>query len=448
MMRLNEALSSVANYDFRGGFEALSQHLDVKWVLEALYASGTATIRRRRLPAELVIWVVIGMALFRRTRISEVVNKLSLALPAADGKPVAASAIVQARARLGEEPLQNLFEITAIHWAKTEIDDDRFHGLALYGVDGTTLSVYDSDENRDHFGGQSSGPRGPSGYPLLRCVACFGLRSRLIVDAQFGPYRHGEVTYAKTLWDRIPDDALVILDRGFLSAQILIPLASDGNNRHWMTRTKSSTKYEVIRKLGRGDALVRMNVSSPARKADPGLPQFWVARLIAYQHGKHKRQHLLTSLLDPKKFPTGELIRLYHLRWEVEIGFSEIKTGMLEQRPTLRSQSPGMIAQELWGVLIAYNMVRLEMARTAKVLGVAPARLSFTLSLQTICYTLHACASTESYGTIPSKIEDGRINLSRNILPERRSRTYPRAVKVKMSSYAKKRPSDDVMFLN
>ena len=140
--------------------------LDPEWIDEALAATGTATVRRRRLPAEQVVWLVIGMCLFRDQSMRELVSMLDLALPGSRGIRVAPSSIVQARARLGDEPLRWLFERTATTWAHTSARTYDWRGLALYGVDSTTLRVPDSPENRTHFGGQNTRWDSTSGYPL------------------------------------------------------------------------------------------------------------------------------------------------------------------------------------------------------------------------------------------------------------------------------------------
>ncbi len=126
--------------------------LNPEWIEDALAATGTATIRRRRLPAEQVVWLVIGMCLFRDLSMKELVATLDLALPGKRGIRVAPRSIVQARERLGVEPLRWLFERTGETWAHASARAHAWRGLALYGADGTTVRVPDSTENREHFG--------------------------------------------------------------------------------------------------------------------------------------------------------------------------------------------------------------------------------------------------------------------------------------------------------
>jgi IS4 transposase len=442
-LRFHEALALTSRVSPER-FAAFSEHLDADWIEEALLSTGTASLRRRRLPADRVVWLVIGMALMRDRPIAEVVRQLDLALPAADGaRTVVRSAVSQARARVGADPIEWLFHRSAAEWGLDSAAQDRWRGLALFAVDGTTLRVPDSPENRQHFGSQKNGKKhGETGYPQVRLVTLMAVRSHLLVDASFGPYGVDERRYANQLWATVPDDALVLIDRAYLQANVLVPLAQTGTNRHWMTRTKSNTKYAVIKTLGAGDWLVEMTVSSEARRKDPTLPKTYQARAIRYQRKGYPPAKLLTSLVDAKRYPAEELRALYHERWEIELGFGEIKTEMLQRLETIRSKSPPAVEQELWGLLVAYNLVRLEMERIADDLGVSPLRVSFIAALRYIVDEWAWSTNTSSPGAIPRHLEDMRDKIRRFILPPRRpERVFPRAVKIKMSNYARKRPS-------
>ena len=427
----------------------LTKHLDPVWVEEALLATGVATIRRRRLPAERTVWLILGMAVMRDLPVSTVAKQLDIALPAADGsRTVAASALVQARTRLGAEPMEWLFVRTSDEWAHRSADAHRWHGLALYAVDGTTLRVADSVDNREHFGGQDSGrhkggrDERQSGYPLLRLVVVMAVRSHLIAAADFGPYAVDERRYAESLWGSVPDHSLVLIDRGFLQANVLVPLVSRGTDRHWITRAKSNTKFSTVRRLGRGDELVTFTVSREARRKDPTLPKQFHARAIRYQRKGYQPQLLLTSLLDEKRYPADEVRALYHERWEIELGFGEIKTDMLERLETIRSKTPAAVAQEMWGLLIAYNLVRLEIARVAAELDVPPIRISFVAALREVVEQWHFAAMV-SPGKVPDRLSTITDRLRHFLLPPRRpERVFPRAVKIKMSNYARKLPTN------
>lgn len=423
-----------------GAFDRFRASIDPAWIDAALGATGTTTIRRRRLPADQVIWLVLGMALYRRVPIDEVAATLDLARPGTRGVRVARSSVAAARARLGEEPLKWLFEKCSMTWAPASAKRHAWRGLAVYGVDGSTVRIPDSDDNRAHFGGQSGRDSTDSGYPLARIVTLMSLRSHLLAAARIGPYRTGEVTYAKELWPLVPDESLTIVDRGFFGANILLPLAREGRDRHWLTRVKANNKWRVIKKLSNNDTLAEMDVSNACRRADPSMPRTWTVRMIRYQRRGFKPQFLVTSLLDPKLYPAKEIIELYHERWELELGYDEVKTDLLDRQEALRSKTPDGVMQELWAVGLVYNLVRLEMEHVAEAAGVPPNRISFVMSLRLIQSEWSWCAISAP-GRIPEHLRRLREDLLRFVLPPRRSgRSYPRAVKLKMSNYDRKKP--------
>jgi hypothetical protein len=437
-MKLDASLKAVSAFTSPEQFDDVRKHIDVAWVAQALEATGTATVRKRRLPAEQVVWLVIGMALFRKFPIHDLVGKLNLVLPGSKAT-VAPSSVAEARQTVGAAPLQRIFEMGAEKWAHASAREHAWRGLALYGVDGSTLRVADSPENRTHFGG-TTGDRGDSGYPLLRVASLMALRSHILAAAEFGPYSDSEIALSAGLWGSVPRNSLTVVDRGFLAGGILIPLARDGQNRHWLTRAKSTTRWKVIKSLGKSEDLVELTVSPQARGYDPSLPKTYQARAIKYQIKGFKPQTLLTSMLDNEQYPAKEIVGLYHERWELELGYDEIKTEMLDRLESIRSRTVVGVEQETWGILLAYNLVRLEMERTAADLGVEPTRISFVTALRIICDTWSWCAIA-SPGALPARLKNMRDIFTRLVLPERRrSRRYPRAVKIKMSKFPRKRP--------
>lgn len=436
-MNLDNALREVAVFSDGDRLEGLKRHLNAAWIEEALAASGTVSLRRRRLPADQVVWMVVGMGLIRNVPIEQVVDKLELALPDKRGTLIAKSAISKARQRLGEDPLAYLFAATAAEWATRSADAHRWRGLAVYGLDGTTMRVADSPENRAAFGGQNAGAgRGDSGYPQVRAVAMMALRSHVLSAFRFADYHTGETTLARDIWNEVPEESLVIVDRNFLVKKDLIHLETSGN-RHWLSRSKVNTKWAIQEKLGKDDYLVEWDVH------ETGLPRTWTLRAIHYKKKGFPRATLLTSLLDPEKYPAKELIELYHERWETEIGYDELKTHLLDRQEAIRSKTPAGVRQELWGIALAYNLVRVEMERVAAEAGVPPTRISFVASLHWIRDEFHTLSlRSMTPGAVPASLARLRQRLKRLVLPPRRpARSFPRAVKVKMSNYPRKRPS-------
>ncbi len=437
-MGFDRAFHAAATWASPPSLEDFRRRIDPTWVDEALKATGTATVRRRRLPAEQVVWLVLGMGMFRNRPIEDVVSKLDLALPGA-GATIARSSLSQARDRLGSEPLRWLFERCAATWSKASAQAHRWRGLELFGMDGSTVRVSDTADNREAFGGQRGRNGSESGYTLVRLVVLMVLRSHLLAACSFGSYSAGEMQYARSLTASIPAKSLTILDRGFFAARLLLEIEGEGE-RHWLTRARSDLRSRVVQRFAPGDELIELDVSAHARSQEPGLPRTWQMRAIRYCRKGFKEQLLLTSLRDPKQYPSAEIIALYHERWELELGYDEIKTELLDREETIRSKKPDGVKQELWGILLAYNLVRVEMQHLAREANVEPTRISFVEALRLIRDEWE-WLSVASPGAIPKRLEAMRRNLKRYILPPRRTeRVYPRAVKIKMSNYARKRP--------
>jgi hypothetical protein len=423
-------------------FEHFADYLDAEWLQLALkeWATGLK-IRNRLLPATQVIWLIIGMALFRNTSITEVVAHLGVVGPAGRRprkRSVAPSSISAARDRLGEEPMAWLFRETGQLWGQATAQENQWHNLCLFAVDGTTLRVPDTQENRDEFGLPGSS-RGQAGYPQVRVVALMAVRSHVLTAATMGPYRGpgtGEQSLARDLWVDVPDHSLTLFDKGFLNYGKLHALSSSGVERHWLVRAKDNLKWTVVRQLGAGDLLVEVKPSAKARKEDPSLPRAFICRAVCYQTERRKPQWVLTSLLNAEKYPAKEIARLYHERWEEELGYDEVKTHMLEREEALRSKRPQKVRQEIWGILLAYNLVRMKMMDVASKLGLPPTRLSFTHALRLVRMFCEVHAWVAAPTKLPRRIEDLEEMFELLILPERRtSRRYPRHVKIKMSKF-------------
>ncbi len=335
-MRFADSLAATLDF-VPEQLDNVTKNLPTAWIEEALADAGVATLRKRRLPMQQVVWLALGIALMRNRDIEDVLHKLDLAGPSRSGKPMAPSSISEARQHLGAQPMEFLFAASASRWGHTENATFEWRGLALYGIDGITMSVADTPENRQYFGGQSNGTtQGQSGYPIVRIVALLGLRGRLLAAARIGPYATAsELSLSDDLLRDVPDDSLFVADRNFLNARTILPLISQGVNRHFLMRAKNNTVMEPIEMLGKGDCIVELPTSAAARKADPKLPKTLKARAIHYQIAGHDPQYLLTSLLDPKKYPAAELIGIYHERWDLEIAFDEIKTTQLERKSSL-----------------------------------------------------------------------------------------------------------------
>jgi hypothetical protein len=430
---LSSPLHATTNILPVAGLDRLAEHLPTAWIEEALAATGTASLRRRRLPAEQVVWLVIALALYRHQSMPEVLAALDLALPCAAARPVSKSAVTQARQRLGAAPLAWLFDQTAGAWCRQDAARYAWQGLSLWAMDGTTFRTPDSADNRAYFGAQAYASGKVASYPQVRAVSVAAIPTHLVSDIAFGEYGQNEMLYAKTLVRRIADHSLTVFDRGFLCAEILLGLTMAGQERHYLIPAKSNTKWEVLSGTA-DDCLVRMRVSPQARAKAPELPEHWTARAVRMVCANGKERILLTSLLDRRRFKPAALAECYRRRWEIETSYRELKQSLLGEALTLRSQQPAGIEQEIWGALIAYNLVRLEMAKAAIQAHVEPTDLSFLRALHILQHEM-IWAVGMAPGKLPAHLLRLRTQLQFAIVEKRRGRQCPRSVKALPKRY-------------
>lgn len=435
IMLLQEHLRITTEDTFSDAWTAIDKHLPAEWLEQALAETGIATLRKRRLPMQQVIWLILGIALMRNHSIADVAARLDIALP---GKRhvVAPSALSQARQRLGAEPLQWLFQATAKAWQQHQSDKRRWRGLALYALDGVVWRTPDTPTNREQFGGPTNQHR-TAVYPEVRMACLLDIRSRLLVDARFDRYVTSEYALAQSQWASVPDQSVVIIDKGFYSAALLLSL-QQGEQRHWLIPARANARSEVVEHYGDGDVRLKMRVSPQARKAEPTLPSHWEVRAITRSLPDGSQKTVFTSLDDPEQWPAEEVFNLYRERWEIELAYGELKTEQLQRAAVLRSQHPDGIAQELWAMLLIYNLIRYEMVQIAQEAGVEPNRISFIAALRLIENEWLWCAAAAP-GSISVKLRKMREELTHYILPERRRRQYPRVVKTPASKFMRKK---------
>jgi hypothetical protein len=431
----DDTLHFLANHLESPDWSRLGEHLPYEWVEQAVLSTEATSIRHRRLPAEQVVWLMVALALYRHKSIGEVLDDLGLAIPDSQTPFVSKSAAAQARQRVGSEPLKWLFERSARHWVAQDRKAYLFKGLQLFAMDGTTLRTHDTADNRSHFGAQSYASDTVASYPQARGVTLTSLPTHLVYGAAFGPYSTNEMLYAKQLVETIPDESLTVFDRGFLSAEILCGLTGGGTERHFIIPSKSNTKWEAL-EAESDDMLVRMRVSPQARTKCPQLPEFWDARAITVVDAQARKRILLTSLRDRRRYKPSDIVACYDRRWGIETSYRELKQTMLGTALTLRSKTVDGVYQEIWGTLIAYNLIRLEIAKAALVVKCEPTEVSFIRAFHLIQFELHWAGVTRSYGKLPASMKHLRERLVSLLKDERPGRKCGRAVKAVPKRYA------------
>ena len=419
-------------------WKRLSEHLPYEWIEDALSYTGRASIRQRRLPAHQVVWLVISLALFRHRSVRQVVAELDLALPDLADRCVSDSAVTQARQRLGEDPLSWLFTTSARAWC---IQDEHRHlsgGLRLLAMDGTTLKLTDSAANREHFGAPSFAAGAVASYPHARMVTLTALSTQLVLAAEFGPFCLSEKALTLQLLDKIPDQSLTVLDKGFLSAELMGKLCRNGHERHYIIPAKSNQRWELVEGTIE-DGIVKMAVSAAARKFDPELGTHWRARAVRRKDSEGKETYLLTSLTDKKRFPATIIGQLHRERWKIETSYRELKQSMMGMALSLRSHSVEATRQEIWGCLIAYNLVRMEMARAADEAQCAPTEISFVLALHAFQFEMMHAATLHAQGNLPGVLKRMRERILQELNVYRPGRKFARVAKAKPQRYPERR---------
>ena len=435
-MSLSQALvdTNDCSSELIPSFEVFANHLPLDWIQAALSLSSQATIRRRRLPSDMVLWLVIGMALFRNEPVDEVARRLNIcASGLASDELLARSALSQARQRLGDEPIKCLFKQSAHAWGTERYPEDAWHGLQVFAIDGALFRTPDTPDLREHFGSGNTSTERQTPFPMLRLVALMNVRSHVITNAAISPYRKGEIPLAEDFIEGLPNHSITLLDKGFYSAELLLNISQNKEQRHWLIPERKRLVSEIVEDYGEGDRLHKMKVSPQARKRNATLPEYWFVRAVTYNiQGKEKT--VFTSL-PADQFSAEQVATLYHERWEIELGFRDIKSAMQNNAITLRSKKVELIYQELWGLLLAYNVIRREASQAAVEYQKSPSDVSFKFAFHFIAAQLIVMAGAISPAHTPRRLKDMRGCIANMFIEKRPRPSRPRAVKISKTRY-------------
>lgn len=420
----------------------LEQVIDPDTVRQALFETGRINTRACKLTHEVVLWVVLAMGLFTNVPIRQVFKRTRFAR--AGEETPCRSALCHARQRLGVAPLRRLFLETVRPLATPQTPGAFYQGLRLMGIDGMVLNLPDRAANETTFGRPSGGDRGEGAFPQLRKVSLVELGTHVEVAFVAGPITTGEQAVVPALLKHLPEDALLLWDRGYFSYDLWKTLIS--RQIRVLARVGNHLVLKPLRRLRDGSYLAKIYPNWYARQKDrDGL----VVRVIRYklddsQRVGHDEEHVpITNLSDEALYPADELIPLYHERWEHELVFDEQKTPQDPRRASkpanLRSETPGGVIQELYALSLAHFVVRALMFEAAASAGLDPDRLSFTGCFQILQCRLPECDPRTDQG-LATWYESLLWELSCERTEPRRNRINPRVIKQKISKWPKKRP--------
>jgi hypothetical protein len=347
-------------------------------------------VRHRLLPARVVVYYVLGLALFSQASYEEVMRELTEGLSWASGwaqswQVPTKAALFKARARLGPEPLQALFGEAARPLAVPATKGAWYRDWRLMSIDGTCLDVADTEANDTEFGRPGTGRGEKTGaFPQVRLAGLAECGTHALTAAAIGACTTGETTLARDLLPSLGKGMLVLADRNFYSFDLWNEAAATGAQLLW--RTKAGHVLPADERLDDGSWLSHLRKFNKRRNrmTDTDVP----VRVIDYgldDHGRPQaedRYRLVTTIFDPQAAPAAELAALYPQRWEFETALDELKTHQRGPRMVLRSKHPDLVRQEIYGYLCVYFAIRWLMHAVALEAGHDPDRLSFTRTLR------------------------------------------------------------------
>jgi hypothetical protein len=355
-------------------------------VQQVLAETGKASERERDLPAQGMVYYAIALALYMGSSTREVLRCLLEGLRwlwgAAAVKVAGKSGISQARSRLGEAPLRRLYEQVVQPIATRATKGAWYRQWRLVSLDGSCLDVGDSPENSAHFGTPGAS-RGQTAFPQLRFVALVENGTHVLFGAHLGRYADSETTLAHGVLAALRPGMLCLADRYFFGHALWQRAAGTGADLLWRVKGNLRLPRETV--LADGSYLTTVYPSEKDRRHRTGGVR---VRVVEYRlegiAGAEPLYRLVTTILDAAIAPAAELAALYHERWEIEGALAELKTQLRGARVVLRSKTPELVKQEVWGLLLAHFAVRGLMHEAALQADEDPDQLSFSHTVRVV----------------------------------------------------------------
>lgn len=360
-----------------------------------------------KLPPHVMVYFVMALALFADDDYEEVLAKLVDPLRRwgcwDEGWEVPGSGgITQARQRLGSQPLQHLFEAVAVPVAEALTRGGWLAGWRVMSIDGMEWDVPDTDENAKVFG-YRGGAKDGGGFPKVRVVTLVESGSHAPVGAQIGAAvgrGSGEQTMARRLYPLLEPDMLLLADRGFYS---FTDWCQAGDRAELLWRVGARPGLPVVAVLGDGSYLSvvftgrvhpgeRERVLAAVRDGQdvPDPERARLVRVIEYEvpdRGEDDKRELiclLSTITDPHLASAEVLAQAYHDRWEHETGNKQLKTYLRGPGRVLRSHSPDMVRQEIYGYLLTHYALSALICRAATEADIDPDQVKFLRTVRLV----------------------------------------------------------------
>jgi hypothetical protein len=354
---------------------------------QVLKRTGRGSARQRELPAHVVVYYVIALALYMQASYREVLRCLLEGIQWLKARPVepkvaVKSSISEARVRLGWEPMRQLHDEIVKPIATESTQGAWYRQWRLVSLDGSELDIPDEAENRTVFE-KAKTSRGEAGFPQIRFVGLVENGTHVIFGSRLAAVEVGEQTLAAEVIPQLKAGMLCLADRGFNSHALWIQAKQTGAELVW--RLRKDLVFHREQELKDGSYLSTMYPSPEERKRKRnGTPVRIVEYTLAGVPDVESSYRVATTIMDPDKAPAEELAALYHERWEIETAFDELKTHLRGRQITLRSKTPDLVRQEFYGLMMAHFAIRGLMHEAALKGDVDPDRLSFMHAVRVI----------------------------------------------------------------
>lgn len=406
---------------------ALTQWVTPDLVEASVCAHGRQDRRPGALPAGLMVYFVLGLALFHQDSYDDVAENMVSAIGGMGETIPNKSSFTRARQRLGSEVLETVFRTVTGPLAPDCLPGSFYRGMRLAAVDGFYLDAPDTPANRSAFGGQVAKDGTELAYPQVRVVTLSEVGTHAVLDARVGGLVDGEQELAVPLAVGARD-MLVIMDRGFVGVNLWHEFTSAG--AHVLIRAKSNTACTAVEVLADGTYLAEISQWVGGRKA-----RTVTVRVVEYQVEGGETIRLLTDLLDPIAYPAAELAALYHDRWEAELSNRQIKTYQRGPQEILRSATPDLVRQEVWAHLTVHHCLSRMIVDIAGHHRIDPDRISFVKVLKAVRRSVIQQATNT-----PHRLERFLAKLTSNLrkldIGPRRDREADRVLKRLKHRYA------------
>ena len=369
-------------------FRAIETAIPADVIEQTIGNTDSLEERKRKLPSQLVVCLVIAMSLWSQDSMQTVLKNLVHGLRtqwlrlAQYWRVPSSSSISEARERVGCRVMSQLFARVARPLATQETPGAFLGGLRVMAVDGTVLDVPDSFANARVFGYPGSRPGTKAAFPKVRLVLLIEAGTHLIVDALMCPYRMGERVRAKKLLRTVTVGMLLMWDRGLHSYGMVNATLAQGCQ--YLGRVPANVKFEVEKVLDDGSYLSWIAPDQKSKKKGGRRIQVRVIEYTIDSDSEPQTYRLITSLIDITLFPALLLAAEYHQRWEVENTIDELKTHLNGRKTPIRSLKPRVVVQEMYGWLLAHYALRCLMFQAAQQVGISPLRIGFTGTLKVL----------------------------------------------------------------